>query len=293
MESRKKSIYNALFMGTCSKLSLVDICEIGIKSIENTIKTCDDIVYSKKLGVYYFKDLLPSYISFQNYLSLFKESFASPILKSDMLHISTQIDNDFIDSMINTSELSILSKNIIRTTIAIHHNCILKVSYKGNKKDREIKYIQPNQIFITGTIYYLSLRYDKKNKDSVGKERTFAFNSIEDIEPIEYITDTIFETNVERNAFGKFSDAKQIRLKLTGASANYFKREGLFKYANYTFISEGSSDDIEIKMLYNNKIEVVKLLQQWMPQIKLADITSDTDEIRKDIENNFKNFMEV
>jgi len=69
----------------------------------------------------------------------------------------------------------------------------------------------------------------------------------------------------------KFSDAKQIRLRLTGASANYFKREGLFKYKNYIFISEESSQEIEMKMLYNNQIEVVKLLQQWMPQVKMID----------------------
>ena len=291
MESRKKTIYNALFMETCSKQSLANICKIGIKSIENTIKTCDDIAYSKKLGVYYFKELLPNYISFQNYLLIFKESFLNPILKSDMLNISTQIDSDFIDSMINTSQLSILCKNIIRTTIAINHNCTLKVSYKGNQKNREIKYIQPNQIFITGTIYYLSLRYDKKNKDNIGKERTFAVNSIEDIEPLEYLTDTILETNFTRNAFGKFSDAKQIRLRLTGASVNYFKREGLFKYENYNFVSEESSQEIEMKMLYNDQIEVVKLLQQWMPQIKMIDNTKEEKEIYETIKNNFKSFI--
>ncbi len=293
MESRKIEIYNSLFFQTCSKKFLADKFSVSIKTIENTIKTCDDINYSKKLGKYHFKDLLPNRISYKNYFSIFKENFSNLILKKDMLKVTKQMNSKFSNSMINTSELSALSKKIIRSTIAINHNCILKVSYKGNKKDREIKYIQPNQIFLVGSVYYLALTYDKKNKENIGEERTFAFNSLEDIEPEEYQNNIIFKTDISRNAFGSYKNAKEIRLLLTDAAANYFTREGLFENESYTFITQESSQEIEIKMLYNNRLEVVKLIQHWMPQIKLIDSSEEATKIRKDIKNNFLSFIET
>jgi hypothetical protein len=292
MESRKIEIYNSLFFQTCSKQFLADKFSVSIKTIENTIKTCDDINYSKKLGKYHFKNLLPNYISYKNYFSIFKENFSNLILKKDMLKVTKQMNSKFSNCMINTSELSALSKKIICSAIAINHNCILKVSYKGNKKDREIKYIQPNQIFLVGSVYYLALTYDKKNKENIGKERTFAFNSLEDIEPEEYQNNIIFKTDISRNAFGSYKNAKEIRLRLTDAAANYFTREGLFENESYTFITQESSQEIEIKMLYNNRLEVVKLIQHWMPQIKLIDSSEETTKIREDIKNNFLSFIE-
>ncbi len=293
MESRKIEIYNSLFFQTCSKKFLADKFSVSIKTIENTIKTCDDINYSKKLGKYHFKDLLPKYISYKNYFSIFKENFSNLILKKDMLKVTKQMNSNFSDCMINTMKLSTLSKKMIRTSIAMHHNCVLKVSYKGNKKNREIKYIQPNQIFIIGSVYYLALTYDKKNKKNIGEERTFAFNSLEDIEPSEYLNDAIFKTDISRNAFGSYRNAKEIRLRLTDAAANYFTREGLFENESYTFITQESSQEIEIKMLYNDRLEVVKLIQHWMPQIKLIDISDEATKICEDIKNNFLSFIET
>ena len=292
MEARKIGIYNQLFKKLCSKQELADLFNVSTKTIENTIKTCDDIVYSKKLGSYHFKELLPDFISYENYFTLFKDSVANPIIQKDFLMIGASLHNKFNETMISTSQLSELSKKIIKVEVAINHNCVLKVEYTGNDKSKEEKYIQPKQIFTNGSVYYLSLIYDKRNKEKVGKERQFAFNGIESIEPVEYLKDVTFRSDEEVNAFGSFKNAKTIRLKLQDAAANYFKREGLFETNNFRFLSELSSNAIEVEMRYNYKLEVIKLIQQWLPQITIADDSEEDQEILEDIKKNYQTFID-
>ncbi len=291
MESRKMCIYNKLFTHLCTKQELADEFQVGIKTIENTIKECDDIVYSKKLGSYHFKELLPKYVSYHNYFILFQDSFSNPILKKDFLKITSSLSENLNEIMINTDKLSILSKKIIKVNIAINHNCILEVEYTGNNKPKEEKYIKPKRIFTDGSVYYLSVVYDKRNKKNIGEERQLAFNGIENIEPIEYLKDTTFRSNDEGNAFGSYDNAKKITLKLHGSAANFFKREGLFENNNFRFLSELSINEIEAEMTYNYKLEVIKLVQQWLPQITIIDDSTDAQEIIDDIKNNYKLFI--
>lgn len=292
MELRKIGIYNQLFKKLSTKQELADFFSVSTKTIENTIKECEDIVYSKKLGSYHFKDLLPNHISYQNYFTLFKDSVTSSIIKKDFSTISSSLHSKFDETMIATSQLSELSRKIIKTEIAINHNCILKVEYTGNSKSKEEKYIQPKRIFTGGSIYYLSVIYDKRNKEKVGEERQFAFNGIESIEIVEYLKDTIFRSEQDGNAFGSYNNVQTIRLKLHGASANFFKREGLFETNSFRFLSELTTNEIEIEMTYNYKLEVVKLVQQWLPQITIVDDSEKAQKIIEEIKNNYKTFTD-
>lgn len=292
MELRKIGIYNQLFKKLSTKQELAALFSVSTKTIENTVKECDDIVYSKKLSSYHFKDLLPNHISYQNYFTLFKDSVTNPIIKKDFSTISSSLHSKFDETMIETSQLSELSRKIIKTEIAINHNCILKVEYTGNSKSKEEKYIQPKRIFTGGSIYYLSVIYDKRNKEKVGEERQFAFNGIESIETVEYLKDTIFRSEQDGNAFGSYNNAQTIRLKLHGASANFFKREGLFETNNFRFLSELTTNEIEIEMTYNYKLEVVKLVQQWLPQITIVDDSEKAQKIIEEIKNNYKIFTD-
>ena len=293
MDTRTKQIYNNLYKKICSKKDLENICNIGIKSIENSIKICDDISYSKKLGAYHFKELLPKYLSYKHYFELFKDNFSNPVLKDDMLKVTKNINTNFEDIMVETALLSDLSNKIIKSTIAIHHNCVLKILYKGKKKEAENKYIKPNQIFMSGNTFYLAFTYDQRNSKDIGISKTFAMNGIKTIDAIEYSKEAIFQTDDSRNAYGKISDTKKIKLKLTGACANYFQRENLFRNESYNFLYQEDNDDITMEMLYNWDIEVIKLLQQWMPQIQLTGSSSYEDNIRKEIEDNFSSFIKT
>ncbi len=44
-------------------------------------------------------------------------------------------------------------------------------------------------------------------------------------------------------------------------------------------------------MYYNNDIEVIKLVQQWMPQIIIADDSEDAKNLVREIQNNFNAFI--
>jgi len=127
--------------------------------------------------------------------------------------------------------------------------------------------------------------------ENVGKERQFAFNGIEYIEPIEYLKNEVFKSNNDGNAFGSFDNEKIIKLKLKDAAANFFKREGLFETHSFDFLSELSENMIEINMHYNNKLEVVKLIQQWLPLITIDDDSKDAQEILNKIKQNYQNFI--
>ena len=290
MKKREIEIYNQLFLKRCSKKQLEEKFKVSTKTIENTTKLHDDIIYSKKLGSYHFKNLLPKYISYYNYFVLFQDNFSNPILKKDFIKITNQLNENLDEIMIDTSKLSNLSQKIIQLNIAINHNCIVKVEYKGYGKPKEEKYIQPNQIVVVDSIYYLYLTYDSKNKKDIGQSRQFAFNGIQNIESIEYINNKNFKTDVQRNSFGNYSDAMSIFLKLKGNSAHFFKREGLFENPNYKFLSENDNGDINMELFYKSKIEVLKLVQQWMPLIEIDDSSKEADSI---IDNIKKNYLEL
>ncbi|MDQ7069061.1 MAG: hypothetical protein Q9M40_14455 [Sulfurimonas sp.] len=46
-----------------------------------------------------------------------------------------------------------------------------------------------------------------------------------------------------------------------------------------------------MEMTYNHKIEVVKLLQQWMPQITIKSQSDEVKEILEKITNNYNQFI--
>jgi len=296
MKKRKIIIYNQLFNKIYSKDELAKICgDVSIKTIENTIKECDDIKYSKKLGGYIFNNLLPSKISYQNYFKLFQDNLSNPILKQDMIKSMSKVGTDLSEIMIETSTLSELSKKIIKANIAINHQCIIKIYYPREGTPKKDKYIKPKQIITFDSIYYLTFEYDKRNKTEGLEERPFAFNGIQSIEEVEYLKDSeVFRTNNIGNSFGTVDEAKKkVTLKLHGHASYFFMREGLFESPYYKFIKADSrGDKLTMEMIYNNNIEVVKLVQQWMPYIYIINDSKDSQSILNDIKKNYLKLME-
>jgi len=194
--------------------------------------------------------------------------------------------------MIETSSLSPLAQKLIQCTIAIGHNCILKIDYKRHKKDREIKYVIPHKITSTGFSYYLYCTYDKRNKENIRESRSLALTGIYSISPVEYIKNQTFAINGVGNAYGLINKEKFIMLKLQSTPANFFKREGLFQEDNYSFVTEEADGTIMMKMYYNNINEVVSLLQKWMPLISIHDHPVLSKEIYDKISENYSQLMQ-
>jgi hypothetical protein len=164
--------------------------------------------------------------------------------------------------MINTSELSSLSKKLIIFSNAIKYNCILKVEYKGLNKPLEEKFIEPRSYFISGFIYYSYITYNKRNEKDIGEDRTLAFNSIGKIEAIEYIKNGYFKNNTIGNAYGSFKKDKYILLYINAEAASFFKRELIFNISSFELIDEElDGDSITVKMYYNSIYEIFKLIK--------------------------------
>lgn len=289
MNERTIEIYKALYGDLdCSKESLKKYLNVSsVKTVENNIKSIDDIEYDIKIKKYRFKKLLPTYIPNEIFFNIFKESIVNKLLKNDFILLEKDISSLKTKDMINTSELSNLSKKIIMFKNAIKHNCILKVEYKKAGCEIEYKYIQPNTIFCNGFTYYAFVTYDKKNQKDIGKQRTFAFNAIGKIEEDEYLNNVFFEKVQSGNAFGTFKKDKYVVLNLNQQSANFFKREILFNNDAFELIDEElDGDSITVKMFYTSYFEVVKIIQQWMPNIKIQNNLDLRDKVYSDIKIN-------
>ena len=72
-------------------------------------------------------------------------------------------------------------------------------------------------------------------------------------------------------------------------SANFFKREMLFNNDAFEMVYEElEGETITVKMFFNDILEVVKLVQQWMPQITIQSSEQIREEVYKQIENNLE-----
>jgi hypothetical protein len=295
MNDKIKKIYKALYSGAeCTKEFLKDYLEVSsIKTVENNIKENDEIEYDIKLRKYRFKKLLPKYIPTEIFFDLFNDAIVNKTLKNDFLlfkNKSFEIDNT---NLLLTSELSNMSRKIIMFHLAIKYNCVLKIEYKKANKDLEIKYIRPHSLFSNGYTFYILTTYDTLNKKNINEERTLAINGIGKIEPIEYIKNVEFEQKYDGNAYGKYDNNKFIILNLTNKAANYFKREVLFNDSAFEILNEEfGGESITVKMYYNEIIEIIKLVQQWLPEITIVNDSIIREEVYTTIKKNAKKLFQ-
>ena len=289
MNERIIKIYKALYGSMqCTKENLKNYLKVSsVKTVENNIKDIEDIEYDIKIRKYRFKNLLPKYIPNEVFFDIFKESIVNKLLKNDFILLEKDISSLKTKDMINTSELSNLAKKIIMFKNAIKSNCVLKVEYKKAGCEIESKYIQPNTIFFNSFTYYAFITYDKRNEKDIGKERTFAFNAIGKIEEDEYLNNVSFQKVQTGNAFGTFKKDKYVLLNLNQQSANFFKREILFNNDAFELIDEElDGNSITVKMYYTSYFEVVKIIQQWMPNIKIQNNLELREKVYSDIKSN-------
>lgn len=291
-------IYKELYSKVLTKEYLANKHKVSTKTIENTIngylkETPDDIVYDTKIAAYRFKTLLPQYIPYKVFFTLFESSIANKIVKEDFLLIGKVLNSQLSGSvpMIETSALSPLAQKLIKCTIAIKYNCILQIDYKGHKKEKQIKFVIPQKITSTAYSYYLYGVYDKTNKENIGESRSFALTGVYSIVPFKYIKNQKFAIECAGNAYGMIDKENYIMLKLYGNAANFFKREGLFQEDIYNFVTEEADGSVLMKMYYNNLDEVVLLLQRWMPLIDIQDSSMVTKEVYDRISENYNQLI--
>ena len=295
MNDRVITIYTQLYKGLdSSKEGLKEALNVSsIKTVENNIREIKEIEYDITLRKYRFKNLLPSFIPYSIFFNIFKDSITNKIIKNDFLFIEKELSSISKDKMLQTEGLSNIAKKILIFHNAINNNCILKIQYKklGNN-EAEYKFIRPHTIISTGFTYYVSVTYDKLNKLNVGEYRTLAFNRIGAIEVEEYLLNETFKEEKAGNAFGIYKKDQFVTLVLDRISGDFFKREILFNNEAFEIIEEEMvGESLTVKMYYNKTIEVTKLLQQWMPHIKIQDHSNIKEIIYDEIKENYKNLF--
>ena len=289
MHERMIKLYKALYDNNdCTKEKLMEYLGVSsIKTVENNIKNLDEITYDLKLRKYRFVKLLPAYIPNEAFVNIFKNSIVNKLLKNDFFLLKEDISSLETNNMMKTSELSNLAQKIIMFYNAINNNCILKVEYKKYGSDVEDKYIKPNTIFSNGFTYYAYITYAEENKKNIGETRTFAFNAIGKIMPHEYVSNEDFKKDQKGNAFGSFKKDKYVILNLHKQSASFFKREMLFSNDAFELINEElDGESITVKMYYNNQFEIVKIIQQWMPDISIQNNMELREKVYSTISSN-------
>lgn len=293
MKQRIQMIYIELYNGLKTKNELADKLDVNAKTIENTIgQYSEDIIMDKNLGAYRFNSLLPSKIPISVLFKLFGENIENQIIKNDFLS-STKLfySNENISlPMIDTKNLSSLTKKVIMCDLAVNFNCTIKINYFGNKGvSSEIKFIKPHKVFVDTYKYYIYGSYAKKNEKNIGEFRTFAINGISSIMEDEYIKNEIFYIDSNMNAYGLLNKDKYVYLTLKSIAANFFKKEGLFNKDNFDFIDEEIDGSINARMYYNNIQEIVNILQKWMPYINVRGEMSER--VYEYIKMNYEEFM--
>jgi len=291
MTNRVKEIYIKLYEDSsfCTKENLANHFGVTLKTIENSLNTIPEIEYDKKLKKYKFSNLLPPYIPYRIYYDIFKDAISNEDLKKDFFIIDKFYYQDDI-FMIETAQLSQFSQKVIMFYLAINNNGILEVEYTGNSKGKEIKYIQPNTLFSTGFDYCCFITYDERNLKDVGETRTFKFSNIGNIALVEYSTNKIFKQDKQGNLYGEYKKDQYVTLTFDRVSGDFFKSSKMFEKQEYEVVVGIDSDNIIVKMYYNNlDREVVKLIQQWMPHIKIHA----NEPLKKTIESKIKSNFEA
>jgi hypothetical protein len=287
-------IYEALYNDIeTTKEKLAIILDVSsIKTVESYIKNLEDVFYDINIRQYRFKELLPKYITINALNRIIGNSVVNKLLKNDFELISNNVSFS-TNEVINTSDLSNLSKKLIIFTNAIKYNCVLKIEYKGLNKPLEKKYVEPHSYFTNGFTYYSYITYNERNEKNIGEERTLAFNSIGNIEAIEYVKDGSFKKDKIGNAYGSFKKDKFILLNIKNEAANFFKRELIFNDNAFELIDEELDGlSITVKMYYNHINEIVKLIKQWMPKISIFGNSKLKEEVYQIIKNDLNKLLE-
>lgn len=298
MDQRKYNIFNALYQAPQSKDNLAKL-EGGVstKTIENTINKYNiednaNILYDKSISAYRFNTLLPSRITVSSFMNIFQDSISNNVLRNDFIQVCSN-SSSFFPSY-ETSKLSTMAQKVIMLNLAIKYNCIIKFEYIGNDKQSETKHVKPHKVHTNGFTYYLYGTYSKNNEKDVGSARSFAINGMYDLEAEEYTHENLIITD-DCSAYGIINKEKYVTLLFHPVSANFFKREGIFSQKKYEFVTEEIDGSVVAKMYYNHQQEIIKLMQEWMPHIKLhsqnesAIIESIHAEIQKNFQKLFNN----
>lgn len=285
---RRTFIYEQLYKKPRAKHYFAEKLSLSTKSIENITKEFrEDVIYDRKLGKYRFASVLPAFVPTSVFMHLLGLVVGNEHIREDVANVTPllrYVGGSEDHGMIPTSILCPLFQRIISGYLAIGSNAILKISYKSPGKSSEYKYIKPHTIATDNGIFYLHASYDKRNKKDIGEHRVFSFSRMISLEAVEFDKDEIFLVEKEAGAYGYIDEgSKEIKVLLSPQVADIFKKEKKFKSSRFTFIDEDERGNITASIKYANIMEVERLIQEWMPHIKILETAEENENTKKEL----------
>jgi len=279
-------IYELLYYGRCSKEDIAQKLGISHKTLETRIKPEANIVYDRKIGAYTFTNLLPNIMTLNFFHYLLRYSSADKATVEDFKRVYEQTDSK---EYLYSDKLSFSMQNVIALHIAIVYGCEIKIKYTDNRLKKEEKFIYPEALVYSKGETYLYASYSPKNKKDIGQKRTFFVGSIAGIEKVAYQKDFQKPQTAYGNAFGAHDKPNAVILKLKDAAKNYYTRNPSTDI--YYELIETAPDETQMiaKFYYNDMIEIVSMIQKWMPLITLQS-GDGVERIKKAVVANFESW---
>jgi len=182
-------------------------------------------------------------------------------------------------------ELFISKKNYVTIYYALpdinrevyHHSIPLKILYLG--ENWYLAVLTTNDIIENSAFKLLRINFIEKVKASTVEPMNFYDDNIGKIEADNFLK------NIQ-SSFSKINRPTYIvRLKVHASKARYFKNKKYLKSQKVTKILEG--DDIEVMYEISNDMEIIPIIQRWIPFVKVIE----PRRIKEKIEENMKLFM--
>lgn len=190
---------------------------------------------------------------------------------------------------INSKNLTSFTKHIYdEISYAVEYSKLIKLSYSGNCGLKEF-ILKPLKILTSDTFFYLLALPTKK--DALLK---FRIDKIKDIEVMdEDFSITLSEETLDiiKNATSIWginsTPTKKIKLSAKGSAADFFSCKHILPHQK---ISKSRKDgSIEIQALISNYMEVIPIILQWIPEIRVIS----PEDLRSSINSKVKGYLEL
>ena len=182
-------------------------------------------------------------------------------------------------------ELFITKKNYVTIYYALpdknkeiyHHSIPLKILYLG--ENWYLAVLTTSDIIENSTFRLLRINFIEKVKAST-------------VEPINFYDDNTGKIEADiflktiQSSFSRINRPTYlVRLQVHSSKARYFKNKKYLKSQKVTKILEG--DDIEVTYEISNDMEIIPIIQRWIPFVKVIE----PRRIKEKIKENMKLFM--
>lgn len=226
----------------------------------------------KENGKYFLESFALGKLSFkdiQNFAVLSGISELYPSLDQRFItDLLSQKINNFL--MIKNEGFQKIDYNIFENiAVAILNHNILIFNYKN-----KIRKVKPYKLMNYKGIWYLIADEDDKIKH-------FSINKIENLTKNEYFKpNEKLKEKIENDKNIWIGESKEATLKLDKQAKEYFFRKEILK--NYEIINENEKNYI-LKTQYSYDDEILNLVKQWIPYIKVISPINLKNKLKKDL----------